>query len=173
MTTQLKVYARKGENEKMDVDMESVIENALTIVEPYVQKEGVDVLNDLPNCNCVVCGDQSRLEQVFVNLFKNAIDAMADSDRRVLGISVRRNGSWVITRVNDTGGGIESDDPKELFNAFFTTKDRGVGLGLGLNISYSIIKELGGVIEAANSDKGGAVFTVTLPLSKRNNGNSK
>ena len=106
-----------------------------------------------------------RLEQVFVNLLSNAVQSMRDRPRRVLSVSIRRAGSTVTTEVADTGSGIAADHMKSLFDPFFTTKEIGEGLGLGLSISYGIVRELGGTISVESELEIGSRFRVTLPAS--------
>jgi two-component system C4-dicarboxylate transport sensor histidine kinase DctB len=102
------------------------------------------------------------LQQVLVNLISNALDAMQEVPERRLLLSVEATSSEVKITVRDTGGGIVQEDIDKLFDPFFSTKDVGEGMGLGLSITYGIIKQFGGDISAANHPDGGASFTVTL-----------
>jgi C4-dicarboxylate-specific signal transduction histidine kinase len=98
---------------------------------------------------------------VLVNLITNAIDAMADSERRELTIQVDATGSAAFITVTDTGGGLTADAESRLFEPFFTTKPAGSGLGLGLPISADIIKAFGGSLKG-RSIGSGAAFTIEL-----------
>ena len=104
-----------------------------------------------------------RLQQVLVNLFTNAIDAMKGRPERLLGLEIERTDGAVVLRVRDSGPGIDETALPHLFEAFFTTKALGSGLGLGLSISAGIAHEFGGSLAAANHPEGGALFTLSLP----------
>lgn len=109
-------------------------------------------------------GDAIRLEQVLVNLLRNALDAVAGQERPWIRLAVQRvGGDWVLS-VADNGGGIPAEDLGSVFDPFFTTKPVGEGLGLGLAVSYGIVHELGGRLQAANGEAG-AVFSLILPAA--------
>jgi len=101
-----------------------------------------------------VSGDAIRLEQVLINLLRNALDAMRDKPLKRLHIRIdEHDGRWRLT-VGDSGGGIADDHLATIFDPFFTTKPVGDGLGLGLAVSYAIIHELGGRLSAENLNNG-------------------
>ena len=100
---------------------------------------------------------------MFVNLIKNAREALADSERRELRIDYRLDGDRIEVEIRDSGPGIQVANPASVFDAFFTTKEVGKGLGLGLSISAGILGDMGATIRAHNHPSGGAVFTVELP----------
>lgn len=109
-----------------------------------------------------VRGDAIRLEQVLINLLRNALDAMGDKPLKRLLIRIQADhGQWHLS-VADTGGGIAAEHLANVFDPFFTTKPVGEGLGLGLAVSYAIVHELGGRLQAGNCAEG-ALFTLTLP----------
>jgi two-component system C4-dicarboxylate transport sensor histidine kinase DctB len=110
----------------------------------------------------MVQGGHVRLQQVIVNLITNAIDAMAGQDRPRIDIAVTPGvGSWQVT-VRDHGPGIAEDSHGQMFDPFFTTKETGKGLGLGLSISFNIVRDFGGTLWGRNHPDGGAVFGVDL-----------
>ena len=109
-------------------------------------------------------GDAIRLEQVLLNLLNNALDAMAESTVRQLQIRIERQAEQCLLSIADSGGGIAAEALDHVFEPFFTTKPVGAGLGLGLAVSYGIVRELGGSLEAANGEQG-AVFTLRLPAA--------
>lgn len=110
--------------------------------------------------------DRIQIQQVLINLVRNAIEAMEDSPVREVLISTHRlAGDMAEIRVADTGSGIQSENVEDLFSRFVTTKSG--GMGVGLPISRTIVEAHGGKIWAASSDKGGAVFCFTLPISPR------
>jgi two-component system C4-dicarboxylate transport sensor histidine kinase DctB len=120
----------------------------------------VEITQSLPREPVMVMADRLRLEQVIINLLRNALDAMKGEERRELDLIVAE-GDEVVLTVRDNGRGI--DDLDALFEPFYTTKKPGDGVGLGLAISSGIVKDLGGRLTARNSSRGGAVFEVRLP----------
>ena len=161
ITKQLKSYARKGREELVQVDLKMVISYALDIMASQLNLLQVEYSQQMPDEPVMVLGDQIRLEQVVINLIRNSLDAMAKTNNPKLKIILKTNNNAVIT-VIDNGHGIS--DLKSLFEPFYTTKDPGHGVGLGLAISSGIIKELGGRLVAKNSPDSGAIFEITLPL---------
>jgi two-component system C4-dicarboxylate transport sensor histidine kinase DctB len=114
----------------------------------------------------VVQGSENRLEQVFVNLIGNALDAMAAAERREIVIRVSRALSGVAVDVEDSGHGVPAEYHGLIFAPYFTTKEVGSGLGLGLSISHTIITSFGGSLTVKPAASGGAVFTVHLKAAK-------
>ena len=161
ITKQLKSYARKGREEFVQVDLKMVISYALDIMASQLNLLQVEYSQQMPDEPVMVLGDQIRLEQVVINLIRNSLDAMAKTNNPKLKIILKTNNNAVITII-DNGHGIS--DLKSLFEPFYTTKDPGHGVGLGLAISSGIIKELEGRLVAKNSPDSGAIFEITLPL---------
>ena len=161
ITRQLKSYARKGEQAFERVDMREALASALTLMEPQLRQEGVEIAQTVPPEPVMVDVDRLRLEQVVINLARNAVDAMRGLPRRELDILLAASGEDAVLAVRDTGHGI--DDPEQLFEPFYTTKAPGEGVGLGLAISSGIVRDLGGRLTARNRPDGGAVFEVRLP----------
>ncbi|WP_051059508.1 sensor histidine kinase [Zestomonas thermotolerans] len=164
LTGHLKTFARKsppGLSERLRPA--AVLEQALQLLGPRLRKEGVQ-LDARLDPEVQVVGDGIRLEQVLLNLLNNALDAMAEAPERRLWLSVARAGEQCLCRIEDSGGGIAEADLPRVFEPFFTTKPVGKGLGLGLAVSYGIVRDLGGSLEVANGTRG-AVFTLCLPLA--------
>ncbi|QLC73112.1 sensor histidine kinase [Pseudomonas sp. LPB0260] len=164
LTGHLKTFARKspaGLSERLRLS--EVLEQALQLLAPRLRNEDVELRREI-DASVQVLGDAIRLEQVLLNLLHNALDAMAGVDKRVLSLSLQRDGEHCLLRVADSGGGIASEHLGHVFEPFFTTKPVGQGLGLGLAVSYGIVRELGGSLEAANHAEG-ALFTLRLPLA--------
>nr|WP_084166382.1 ATP-binding protein [Stutzerimonas azotifigens] len=162
LTGHLKTFARKspaGLSERLS--LAHVVDQALQLLAPRIRNEQVAVeLALTPEAE--VNGDAIRLEQVLINLLHNALDAMADREPRRLRIRSRRAGRDWLLSIADNGGGIAPEHLDQVFEPFFTTKPVGHGLGLGLAVSYGIVHDLGGSLEAGN-DAQGAVFTLRLP----------
>ncbi|WP_299927279.1 ATP-binding protein [uncultured Pelagimonas sp.] len=158
--TNLRAFAR-NENEPMGkVDLVSVIQSAVELTETRLRNDGVE-LAWTPSATggpVFARGGEVRLSQVFVNLINNAADAMAGLDRKQIRICIN-NGPQLSVTVTDFGPGI--DDTDRIFEPFYSTKEVGEGMGLGLSISYGLVQSFGGAIRGTNSAEG-AVFTVEL-----------
>jgi two-component system C4-dicarboxylate transport sensor histidine kinase DctB len=160
ITAQLKRFAHKASLEMGPIELEGVIADALSLFEPRLRAEGVEVVTQVSQNTTARC-DANRLEQVFVNLYSNACDAMAKCTNRVLSTIVTREENTIRIVVRDTGGGIPPHVMPRLFEPFNTTKQQGVGLGLGLTISAGIVREFGGTLKARNIS-GGSEFAIEL-----------
>ncbi len=164
ITTQLKTFAHKTPKLKGQVGLQDCLDGALAMTAPLFSEFGISLSKEIPDDPLVVNGDRARVKQVLVNLIRNAVDAMRDSNQRELRIKISVQNKEVEISISDTGSGIADQDMEELFTPFFTTKEVGDGMGLGLSISYRIITDLGGTIRAQNLPDGGAQFIVKLPL---------
>nr|WP_235962789.1 ATP-binding protein [Jannaschia marina] len=160
ITRQLKSYARKGGDAFEPIDVRQALSAALTLMEPQLRQEKVQLSQAIPDTPVMALCDRLRLEQVIINLVRNALDAMRECDHRELDILLTV-GEEVVLAVRDTGHGLK--DPEKLFEPFYTTKRPGEGVGLGLAISSGIVNDLGGRLTARNAADGGAVFEVRLP----------
>lgn len=161
ITRQLKSYARKGGEAFEPVDLRACVSSGLAMMEPQLKLRVVRITRTLPRTPVIVNADRLRLEQVIINLLRNALDATKDSKSPQIDI-ILTAGDAAVLSVRDNGHGIVDLD--NLFEPFYTTKKPGEGVGLGLAISSGIITDLGGRLVARNSDDGGAVFEVQLPL---------
>ena len=162
--TQLKLFARKSSGPPVPVSLSAVIDGALALLTPRIKRREVEIRKS-PATDVLCMGDMVRLEQVFVNLISNAIQAMEACDRSVVEIDIAHQGEQVRASIRDHGPGIEEGALTQIFDPFFTTKKAGDGLGLGLSISMRIVEELGGTMRAFNHPDGGAVLTVELPAA--------
>jgi hypothetical protein len=140
--------------------MRDSVEAALAIMEPQVNARHVRVTTSLPVDPVRVEADPVRLEQVIVNLVRNALDALNGQDKAEIDLLLTE-GDTVTLTVRDNGPGIADLD--SLFEPFYTTKPPGEGVGLGLAISTSIAKDFGGRLTARNGAECGAVFEMQLP----------
>jgi two-component system C4-dicarboxylate transport sensor histidine kinase DctB len=166
ITAQLKAFARKTSPAQLGpVAMERAIDNARQLVAGRLHEERVTFDAVVPPGLAAYC-DATRLEQVLVNLFVNALDAMAGTPERRIAVSARAAGTRVLVRVADTGPGLAPDVRERLFEPFFTTKPVGEGMGLGLVISQHIVHEFGGALRCASAERG-AVFEFDLPMQGR------
>ncbi|MCX7301442.1 MAG: ATP-binding protein [Rhodobacterales bacterium] len=161
ITRQLKSYARKGAEAFEPVDTRAAVSSALAIMEPQLKTRKVIIIRTIPDEPVMIQGDRLRLEQVIINLLRNALDATKNVREPAIDI-ILAAGETVHLTVRDNGPGI--DDLDALFEPFYTTKTPGEGIGLGLAISSGIVNDLGGRLTARNAASGGAVFEIRLPV---------
>ena len=161
ITRQLKSYARKGGEAFEPVDMRHAVSSALSMMEPQLKSRVVKITRALPRQPVMVLADRIRLEQVIINLLRNALDATKDRSGPQIDLMLSQGETATLT-VRDNGHGIADLD--NLFEPFYTTKKPGEGVGLGLAISSGIVGDLGGRLTARNAETGGAVFEMQLPL---------
>nr|WP_244519280.1 ATP-binding protein [Paracoccus alcaliphilus] len=163
ITRQLKSYARKGGEAVEPVDLRRAVSSALTMMEPQLRSRTIRINRSVPRQPVMVLADRIRLEQVIINLLRNAVDAVKDRRGAEIGITVAA-GTHAYVSVHDNGPGVS--DLEKLFEPFWTTKKPGEGTGLGLAISSTIVADFGGRLTAHNETAGGAVFRVELPLHR-------
>jgi two-component system, NtrC family, C4-dicarboxylate transport sensor histidine kinase DctB len=161
ITRQLKSYARKGGEAFEPVDVRQSLSSALSMMEPQLKARVVRITRNLPRRPVMVMADRIRLEQVIINLLRNALDATKETAEPRIDLAISLEDTMRLT-VRDNGHGLENLE--NLFEPFYTTKKPGEGVGLGLAISSGIVSDLGGRLTARNGEGGGAVFEVSLPL---------
>lgn len=160
----LKSFSRKSVASPEPTDPGRVVEQALFLFQLRLRQDKVSIDNRCPPGRWTVWCDANRLEQVLINLFGNALDAMRESPERRLTIDAAPDTDWLVVHVQDSGKGLSETDLAHLFQPFYTTKASGAGLGLGLVICQDIAAEFGGSLQARNAAGGGAVFSLTIPL---------
>ena len=159
-------FSRQGEILRVDSDINDVISAVLALVHHIAQTSGVksriEMWDDLP----LISIDRSQMQQVFLNLFYNAIQAMPEGGELLIQSQLvkKEDEDWIAVIINDTGVGINKDNIVKIFEPFFTTKPLGEGTGLGLSVSYSIVSEHGGYIDVESEENKGSNFTVWLPV---------
>jgi two-component system, LuxR family, sensor kinase FixL len=161
----LRGLVRSGRVSKARHDINDIIKNILLLFEFEVKKTGTNLLFfplEPPESLYV---DEVQVQQILVNLVKNSLDAIAESGRAGgrVEIQVRRAGSELLIEVSDNGPGVPESHRARLFDAFFTTKPKGVGLGL--SICRTIAAAHGGTLRYEQPEQGGSCFTLSLPLS--------
>ncbi|MES2968452.1 MAG: ATP-binding protein [Pseudomonadota bacterium] len=161
ITRQLKSYARKGGEAFEPVDVRAALSSALSMMEPQLKLRVVKITRTLPRQPVMVMADRLRLEQVIINLLRNALDATKDTNQPQIDLILSAGETATLT-VRDNGHGITDLD--NLFEPFYTTKKPGEGVGLGLAISSGIVTDLGGRLTARNAEGVGAVFEMQLPI---------
>jgi two-component system C4-dicarboxylate transport sensor histidine kinase DctB len=168
IVSQFKHFSRKSRGIAKPVCMQKSINAALSIVKHQAQNESVELGVHLPPNDIFILGDDIRLEQVLINLFNNAIQAMNNEKNKRLDVNVTLVETEVVITIKDTGPGILASNLDKIFEPYFTTKER-VGLGLGLSISHRIIELMQGRLVVENHSNGGAEFKIILPLHKISN----
>lgn len=181
LTRQLKAFAHKPEmpgsadsrdsGAQQTILVRQAIGNAQLLLAGRLRDKDVSFDVQVNPADLTLSIDAARLEQVLVNLFGNAIDAMTSQPMRQLRVSARldgQTGDSCVIDVVDSGPGIRADILPHLFEPFTTSKPAGEGLGLGLTISAHIVREFGGQLEAMNIDGGGACFRIRLPYRRAN-----
>ena len=161
----IRAFFRKTAPERVRVDINQLIEDVIAMVSSELRRNRVRVRTELPDDLPRVLCDQIQLQQVILNLVINAIEAMSavSGPRELLIMSRRDETGNVSVAVQDTGMGFDEQNAAQLFNAFFTTKSQ--GLGMGLSISRTTIEAYGGRLWATRNDAGGATFQFTLPTT--------
>jgi C4-dicarboxylate-specific signal transduction histidine kinase len=155
-------FSRNREPQTEKCDIAELLAEAIRFVQPYFRPHYVDVQIHVEPDVPLVQMDRWRTIQVLVNLLQNAVDAMAENERRVLSLKATLDGSQVRIAVSDTGSGIPMAIQTHIFDPFFTTKGER-GNGLGLYISKQLIEDAGGTIMVETGSQG-TTFTVSLPL---------
>jgi PAS domain S-box-containing protein len=157
-------FARQRKPQRDEVDLRKVLDETLALRDYDLKINNIQVERDVPSEAALVVADPHQIEQVFLNIINNSVDAILETGRTgKLKIRITCVGGHVCTQFSDDGAGIK--DPKRIFDPFYTTKSVGKGTGLGLSICYGIVKEHGGDITANNAPEGGAVIEVRLPAA--------
>lgn len=157
----LRAFARNAPEPTGPIDLQSVVDDAIALMAARARVEGVEIRLTRPSAPLIVEGGAVRLQQVLVNLLSNALDAMEAPG--AIDIVIGEQDDHVQLSIRDQGRGLSDEVKDRVFDPFFSTKtDAGQGMGLGLSISYGIIRSFGGELRAANHPEGGAIFTVEL-----------
>lgn len=163
LTGHLKTFARKSPSGLRErLDLATVVDQSLQLLDARLRDEQVSLVLHLTR-PAWVRGDAIRLEQVLINLLRNALDAMQGKPCKRLEIRLEVDEQLWRLSVIDNGGGIAEQHLNQVFDPFFTTKPVGDGLGLGLAVSFAIVHESGGRLSVENGEAG-AVFSLTLPI---------
>lgn len=164
----IRAMLKKGVGERSQLNLNELICDVMRLTEGQFQRHGVSIRSELADDLPSVLADRIQLQQVILNLFMNAAEAMvsiSDRERLVRVRSENHGGEGALIAVEDSGPGVEPEDAKRIFEAFFTTKAE--GMGMGLSICRSIVESHGGRITVAKAVPQGTVFQVTLPGNSR------
>jgi signal transduction histidine kinase len=164
-------FSRTSTTEFVETDLNKVIRETLTLIEHQLQKSGIEVELNLEDGLAAVKGNSGKLQQVFLNLFLNARDALehGGSSGAPARLAVRTWNADGFARidVSDNGQGIAHEHLERIYDPFFTTKGAKKGTGLGLSVTYGIVREHGGTIEVDSRLGAGARFHLELPLARK------
>ena len=162
ITHRLLGFSRSMEFKRVETDLNTLVKDTVSFLENEARNNRITIrLNPLETLPRVMT-DPAQLQQVFLNIVNNAIDAIGADG--VITIRTGVQGERVLTEFADSGPGLSPEQLPKIFDPFFTTKTKGKGTGLGLSISRNIMHRLGGDIQAENGRQGGCLFTVSLPL---------
>lgn len=162
LISHLKSFASRSDGELRAVNLERVLANTLVLLKPRLDKLLVQPEIQMPDTELWVVGDEIRLEQVVVNLLRNALDAVADMPQPRVVMNFEAEGDKIDIIISDNGPGIAPEHIDRVFDPFFSTKETGEGMGLGLSVSYGIAREMGGQLSVSNEPQGGARFVLRL-----------
>ena len=162
----LRTFGRAAAVSFEPVNLQQVVERAISLMKEQLRLRQIELQVRFPAGGGLVFGNAIQLEQVVINLLTNARDALAGAAQKVITITCTKKPECVELRVCDTGPGIPENFEKRIFDPFFTTKEVGVGMGLGLSITYGIIKDHEGTIEVENHPGEGAHFLIQLPRTR-------
>ncbi len=158
-------FSRTATTSFQSTQLNGVIDETLVLIGPQLEKARVSINKHLADDLPSIRGNAGKLQQVFLNLFLNARDAMPEGGTLTLETTCDADNVYV--RIADTGQGISPEIASRIFDPFYTTKVPGKGTGLGLSISYGIVREHGGMIEVSSRPGEGAVFTLTIPREQK------
>jgi two-component system NtrC family sensor kinase len=164
VTHRLLGFARRMEPTEEKVLVNDVLEECVGFLENEARYRNIGINRELAPNLPTIASDSSQLQQVFLNILNNAIDAMGKDGSITLTTFHQPDTQQVVIKISDTGPGIPKDVLAKIFDPFFTTKEVGKGTGLGLSISHSIIEKLGGTVTVDSEMGQGTTFTISLPL---------
>jgi signal transduction histidine kinase len=163
MVADLRDFAKPGEVAWCEIDIGAGVSSTVQLIRYALRDNGVSLSVDIDEMLPTVHGDPRALNQVFLNLLKNSIEAVAES-KGSIWLTASAAESEVVIEFRDDGPGIAPEISEKLFDPFFTTKAAGKGTGLGLSISKRVVSEMGGRIELKTAPGSGTVFSVYLPV---------
>lgn len=162
ITRQLKTFSRKSAGQIETCDLHRALDSALGIVQPKLAQTRIALEQQRADNTRYVQADLVWLEQILVNLLSNAAEAVQEQAEQCIWIALQQADGQVCVSVRDNGPGISEQAMPHVFEAFFTTKTIGKGLGLGLSISYRLARDMHGNLGVRNAPEGGAMFTLSL-----------
>jgi PAS domain S-box-containing protein len=161
-------FSRIGNpTESTEVNINRLLDDTLQLLEPQIRKSNVEIVKNYADDVLPIFGNAGKLQQIFTNLILNARDAMIGGSGRITLRTDLVDGDEIKIEVTDTGQGIAPENLGKIFDPFFTTKGVGNGTGLGLAVSYGIVQEHGGTIEAFSENGNGTTFMLSFPVASK------
>jgi len=157
-------FSRVSEKEQKEIRITDVIESSLSLIMSQLRLKNITLIKEYEDVPTIVKGSKAELQQVFLNIIRNAIDSMADNGRLIIKERLSMDKHHVMIGFADSGSGIKKEEIKNIFEPFVTTKPQGEGTGLGLSVSYAIIKNHRGDIQVKSEIGKGTTFTVFIPI---------
>ena len=146
------------------LNINTVLDESIDFLENEARYRNIDIQTNYAPDLPLTTTDQSQLQQVFLNIINNGIDAIGKDGEITINTRMTKKNNEICVEIHDNGPGMPKDVLQKIFDPFFTTKEVGKGTGLGLSISYSIIEKLGGRIMVASEEGQGTTFTIYLPV---------
>jgi len=167
ITHKLLSFARKIDSRIQDIQLNTIIEEVVGLSEKRARYGNVEIISNLSPDLPSVHISPSEMQQVFLNLINNAVDAIDSKKGGTITITTRLDGDMIVADFEDTGSGIARANLQRIFDPFFTTKAVGKGTGLGLSICYGIVKKIGGEISVNSAVGKGTVFHIRVPVTRQ------
>jgi signal transduction histidine kinase len=158
-------FSRTPSVEYKDIDIHDVLKSVITLTSHKMELQEIKLETDLFPYPLLMRGDVNQLQQCFLNLFFNSIEAMPEGGTLSLSTNLSSDKQTMIVFVKDTGCGIREEDREHIFDPFFTTKGEGEGTGLGLSIVYGIVKTHNGEIKVEGNDPQGTTVRLSFPIN--------
>jgi len=166
----IKTYARIEDTDPIPIDLNSAMQDSLNLVSFLYGRENIELKNGLSTGSPMILGNIGKLQQVLMNLFSNAKDAMESSTIKIISVNSHEEADKVVIEVADTGCGIDPEHIKHVFSRSYTTKPVGKGSGMGLDLVRKIVEEMDGTIGVESEVSKGTAFKIVFPLSNPSSG---
>ena len=157
-------FARQADGDYHAIDPSAMAAETLQLFEPHLRGKRIELRKEIEEPLPTIQGNRGRLQQVLMNLLLNAVDAMPAGG--IVTVRASSSGGRIRIQVGDTGIGIAPEHLEKIYDPFYTTKPRGQGTGLGLSVSYGIVKEHAGTLSAESTPGEGSRFTISLPIAE-------
>ena len=159
----IKTYARIDETAPVPIDLDSAIKESLNLVAFLYKQENIKLQENLSGISPMILGNIGKLQQVLMNLFSNAKDAMETSKTKIISVETREQNGTVVIEVSDTGCGIAPDHIERVFSRAYTTKPVGKGSGMGLDLVRKLVRGMDGSIDVESELGSGTTFRIEFP----------
>ena len=160
-------FSRYMPSKMVPLNVNAILEEVFSLVQDHLLFQNIELIRELEPHLPAVLGDKNKLEQVFINLLMNGGEAVQGEGRLTVGTAVAKGGDLILISFRDTGPGIPEPYRSRMFDPFFSTKEVGKGVGLGLSISYGIIQKHLGRIYVQETGEDGTVFVIELPVHRQ------